>query len=182
MGGIIVTHVIFMIDNNGNKFGGEFSGGIIDLAFEKRLKNFDPRLILQFDIFKRCWKIYELAYDNSGLYNLILTCETPDGKPKPLGEWVFNKLSILRHQYEQDMRLGIDASIRKMKQESAELADKEVLKNSQDCQDHIKEDWTQWKKVIKGMDNAPESDAVAGYPKITKKEEVKNDQSHISNS
>ncbi len=143
----------------------ECSTLLTDPTFEKRLKNFDPRLKLIFDQLKKRWVIVEWALDNSG-WNVILTAQHEDGTPKPLGEWVFNCLWVYRQRHEKKQNMGLDNWLHSMRDEADAQRTAIEESVSDDHKAMLREDVTQWRKVSKELDNMPPSDATAGYPKI----------------
>ena len=132
--------------------------------FEKRLKNFDPRLKLMFDQSKKRWVVLEWALDDSG-WNIVLIAQHDDGTPKALGEWVFNRLWVYRQRHEQKQNMGLDNWMKSMREEAEGQRNTIEEAASDDHQAMLRDDVTQWRKVSKELDGLPPSDAVAGYPK-----------------
>lgn len=141
---------------------------ICDPSFERRLKDFDPRLKLMFDQATQRWVILEWAYDNSG-WNIILKAEDKEGYPKPLGEWVFNKLFAYRQAYELKRSLGPDKWLTKLAQEAEDQRNEEEDKNAKEREYKILDDINEWRRGAREFDNRPASDVTAGYQKITPK-------------
>jgi len=153
-----------MRDTFGQEIEQTYSVILTDPNFERRLKAFDPRLKLMFDQGSKRWIVLEWAYDNSG-WNRILVAEDKEGNPKPLGEWVFNRLFVYRQRYEAKRDIGVDQWFKNLVYE----ADKEKEKKSENWSDNhqamLREDITQWRKASKELKNEPIADATAGYPK-----------------
>lgn len=137
---------------------------ISDPTFERRLRDFDPRLKLMFDQKEKRWVILEWAYDNSG-WNVILKAEDNNGNPRPLGEWVFNKLFVFRQQWLAKADMGVDRWMDSLKQQSEDYKAEKAKKLSETQQDKIKDDINDWRKGARELDNRPTSDVTAGYPK-----------------
>jgi len=141
---------------------------IISHDFERRLKQFDPRLKLVFDQGRDRWVILEQAYDNSG-WNIIITAEDNDGNPQPLGEWVFNKLWVYRQRWAAKQRMGTDKWLDKLANEAKAQKDKMQADASDENRAMIRDDITQWRKAAREVAGDPASDAKAGYRKTTTK-------------
>lgn len=152
-------------DRLGQKFGKEYSTILADPYFEARLKSFDPNLKLMFDQHKKKWIVLEWALDNSG-WNLILTCEDKEGNPKPVGDWILNKLYVQRHNAEERRRNPqqyFDDLMYKAEYE------KNKIEESAHSEQRAKliDDIISWRKVDNQLNNRPVSDVTAGYPKVT---------------
>ncbi len=153
-----------MIDVAGKHLGETYSLILQDSTFEKRLHRFDPNLKLMFDQQKRKWCILQKGEDGRH-WNLLLTAEDNEGNPKPLGEWIFNKLFVWRHNHEVKMR-NPDQWCRDM-QWKAEWEESVIeTKMSLNHQDMLKDDIISWRKANRELKNQPSSDVTAGYPKI----------------
>lgn len=137
---------------------------ISDPTFERRLKQFDPRLKLMFDQQAKRWVILEWAYDNSG-WNIILKAEDREGKPMPLGDWVFNKLFVFRQQWLAKAEKGVDRWLEDMKEECEDIKAEQARKASENQQNKILDDINDWRRGARELDNRPKSDVTAGYPK-----------------
>lgn len=149
------------LDTYGRKTD-EFYSIITDPTFEKRLQAFDPRLKLMFDQQSKRWVVLEWAYDDSG-WNIILKCEDREGNPKPLGEWVFNKLFVFRKQWEAKMEKGPDKWLDDMVAECTEIQKEQERKASEKHQDMILDDITEWRKAAREFDGGCANDVTAGY-------------------
>ena len=152
-------------DRAGNRIGERYSTILSDPTLEKRLKNFDPNLKLTFDQTQKKWVVLEWACDNSG-WNIILTCEHSDGRPKAPGEWMMNRLWVYRQRYIQKKNMGIDAWFEKMRLDAAAHVREEEERFSIENQARMRDDVISWKKGARELDNLPISDATAGYRKI----------------
>lgn len=151
-----------MKDILGNNY---VKGGMIltDPTFEKRLKSFDPRLELVFDQFKKKWVILEYWASNQ-LPNIVMTCEDRDGVAMPPGQWVFQKLYVMRHNYEAT-RDDIDKrwnDLQNQQNEQIEIIDKDISNNFQAL---IRDERNLFRKINRHIKNEPISDVTAGYPK-----------------
>lgn len=133
--------------------------------FERRLKQFDPRLKLMFDQQSKRWVILEQSYDNSG-WNCILKAEDKNGNEKPLGEWVFNVLYVKRHNWEEKQRMGASRWLEELKYKANKFKEKERSSISDDHQAMLRDDVMQWRKASKELQGLPVSDATAGYRKV----------------
>jgi hypothetical protein len=137
---------------------------ISDPTFERRLKDFDPRLKLMFDQESKRWMILEWAYDNSG-WNIILKAEDRDGKPKALGDWVFNKLFVYRQNWLTKAEKGADRWLEDMAEECRNIKAEKERKVSEVGQEKILDDINEWRRGARELDGRPTSDVTAGYPK-----------------
>ncbi len=137
---------------------------LTDPYFENRLKMFDPSLRLIFDQTKRRWTILEKAHDNSG-WNCILVAEDSRGEPKPLGEWVFNRLFVYRNNYEAKRDGRVDNWLKRFQYEEELQKQKIQQALADDSEAGIREDISQWRKELSGFLGKPRSDAIAGYRK-----------------
>ena len=136
-----------------------------DPTFERRLKQFDPRLKLMFDQNLKRWVVLEEAYDGSG-WNCIIKCQNPDKSPRPVGDWVFEKLHKYRQVYEFKVRQGIDNWLHGLRRELEYQQQIESEKASREHQDMLRDDLTQWRKASKELQGMPANDATAGYRKV----------------
>jgi len=135
-----------------------------DPTFERRLKAFDPRLKLMFDQASKRWVILEWAYDNSG-WNIILKCEDSEGKPKPLGDWVFNKLYAYRQNWITMAEGGVDNWLNSLSSQADEYKRKKDEEASSKHIDMILDEINEWRRAARELDGLPKSDVTAGYPK-----------------
>lgn len=133
-----------------------------DADFERRLKRFDSRLGLVFDQMTHKWVIVEAAYDNSG-FNIVLVCEHENGDPKPLGEWVFNKLYVMHQKWLQKKNVGADKHFENMIDEAKKQKADMEKKADSDNIDMIKDDRNLWRKAARELNGEPTSDVTAGY-------------------
>lgn len=135
---------------------------IADPTFERRLKEFDSNLKLMFDQESKRWVILEWAYDNSG-WNIILKCEDKEGNPKPLGDWVFNKLFVFRQAWIAKMDKGPDKWLDDLVAECKDIKQEQEQKSAVARQDAILDDITEWKKAAREFDGGCANDVTAGY-------------------
>jgi hypothetical protein len=146
-------------DRIGGEFGKQYSLVVTDPFFERRLKSFDPRLKLMFDQVKRRWTILEWASDNSG-WNIILTAEDDVTKePKPLGEWIFNRLYVYRHRHEEKMK-DPDIWFNNLLYEADYQARKIEAKSDEEGKYRLRHDYLQWRKVAKDWRQLPKLNTV----------------------
>lgn len=151
-------------DGLGQKFGETYSLILTDPTFERRLKQFDPNLKLMFDQNRKRWCILEWAPDQSG-WNLLITAQDDKGEAKPLGEWVFNKLYVWRHNYElraKNPNQFFDDLMWKADWQKNTIETQISL----DHQHLLSQERNEWRKAWKEINNLPKSDVTAGYPKI----------------
>ncbi len=137
---------------------------LTDPTFERRLKAFDQRLELVFDQFKKKWVILEWS-PPSQAYNRLIVCEDDEGNPKPLGQWIFQKLYVWRHNYEVTSR-NIDQrwlELENERDEQIKVIDKNVSNNLQAI---IGDGRNLFRKINRYIRNEPISDVTAGYPKV----------------
>lgn len=153
------------LDTFGNNVRERYSLLLTEPYFEQRLKAFDPNLRLTFDQIKKRWTILEKAYDRPG-FNVLIVAEDAEGNPKPLGDWVFNKLFVWRKKWEEKARMGADRYWENLVAQSVQQQTEIEDKISEDHQAMLREDITQWKKCSKELQGLPVSDATAGYRKI----------------
>jgi hypothetical protein len=149
------------LDTYGRKID-EFYTIMSDPTFERRLKDFDSRLKLMYDQQSKRWVILEWAYDDSG-WNIILKCEDRDGNPKPLGDWVFNKLFVFRQAWIEKMEKGPEKWLSDMEAQAEEIKKEQEQKLSVKNQEMILDDITEWKKAAREFDGGCPSDVTAGY-------------------
>lgn len=139
---------------------------LTDPSFERRLKAFDPNLKLLFDQNRRRWRILEWAPDGSG-WNLLMSAEDDEGNPKPLGEWIFNKLFVWRHNAELRNK-----NPNQFFTDLQSIADRQKMeaetKASINHQHRLLDDINDWRRVSRELKGMPKSDVTAGYRKITK--------------
>jgi len=157
------------IDDQGLKIQEVYNGNpvesIMPASAFKTLKAFDPSLVLLFNQADKKWTILQEKDDKSG-YSVILKLEDRDENPKAWGDWVLNKLFVMRETSYETRHHGADWRIQQMKDTlSAEKEFKET-KVKQDNIDRVKDDFLTYKKGILELQGLPVSDATAGYPKI----------------
>jgi len=148
----------------GNQAGPQYSVILTDLNFENRLKMFDPNLCLRFHRLWKCWVVLERALDNTG-YNVLIKCQDNEGNPKALGDWVFNRLFVMRHNNEEKMR-NFDTWMRSVDNEIEYIERKKDEKISEDVSLQILDDINLWRRVNREMNGLPLSDVTAGYRKV----------------
>ena len=153
-----------MLNTHGEDVSTTYSTILADPFFEKRLATFDPHLKLMFDQVRHCWCVLEWALDDSG-WNIVLVCKDRDGNPKAPGDWVFDRLWIMRNNCEEKKRMGATNWLNSLKAKAEENTAREKAAVSDDHQAMLREDVLQWRKVRREMKNEPVSDATAGYPK-----------------
>ena len=154
-----------MIDTFGHKISESYTRVLVDPFFERRLKLFDPNLCLMFHRFRERWMVLEKSPAGVG-YNIIIVAEHPDTKhPRPLGDWVFEKLYKYRQMHDLKMKRGVNNWFKDLESQAFSQKNEIEQKISSDHQDMIKDDLLQWKKISKEYQNLPVSDAKAGYPK-----------------
>lgn len=146
---------------------------LLDSNFEKRLKLFDPNLKLVFDQARQRWTILEWALDNSG-WNILIRAEDDQGNEKPLGEWVFNKLFVWRHNQEEKARKGVDQWIKDTDYECDRQKEAILRNHSNNFRAHIVEDINEFRRGFKIMNNESPADVTAGYPKVAHKRRIQN--------
>lgn len=153
------------IDTYGQRIEENYSVILTDPSFERRLQAFDPNLRLMFDQARKRWIVMEWALDNSG-WNCLIIAEDSKGDPKPLGEWVFSKLFVKRHNYELKKQLGADGYFNNLLAQAHEQQEQMAASASDDNQAMIREDITQWRKAAKEIEKGVAADATAGYRKF----------------
>ncbi len=153
------------VDTFGNNVKERYSLILTEPYFEQRLKAFDPNLRLCFDQVKKRWTILERAYDGSGFKSLIVA-EDDQGNPKPLGEWVFNKLFVWRKRWEAKAAMGADDWFQDLVAQAISQQAEIDARSSDNHQAMLRDDVTQWRKCSKELQGLPASDATAGYRKI----------------
>lgn len=154
-------------DRLGRKFGDTYSLILTEPDFERRLQSFDPNLKLMFDQVSKKWRVLEWAPDNSG-WNIILTAEDANGNPKPLGDWVFTRLYVYRHNYEirhNNPSQFFDDLIYEADRQENEIE----TKSSIDHMYQLLDERNEWRRAARELSGRPTSDVTAGYPKITPK-------------
>ena len=163
-------------DRLGGIAGEKYSLVLYDPVFERRLKQFDPNLRLRFNRFNERWYVLEKALIGSG-YNIILKCEDDKGNPKPVGEWLFNKLFVMRHNYDELRRNpnqwwnNFEYQVEKEQEEIAQ-------KGHVEQKARLIDDVNQWRKAYRDFVDLPKSDVTAGYPKVQFKKEKKDGELH----
>lgn len=151
------------LEINGGVTKENYTRILTDPSFGRRLKAFDKNLELFFDNGKKKWVVMEAV--SNGTWNLIVTCEHEDGTPKPVGDWIFNRLFVFRARQEAKQQVGVDTWLKQMRAQ-VELQDEmEQQKLSDNHQAHLREDVIQWRKGSYEMKGKPKSDAIAGYRK-----------------
>lgn len=149
------------IDTHGRRLNDGYKV-LMDPTFEKRLKGFDPNLILLFDQTKQRWVVLEKALD-SGCHNIIIVAEDESGNPKPLGDWVFNQLFVYRAKFEEKHRMGADQWIAHLKYQADYENAKSLAKASQTAREMIVDDINVWRRGIAELNNEPTSDIGVHY-------------------
>lgn len=153
------------LDTYGNNIRERYNLILTEPYFERRLKAFDPNLRLTFDQIKKRWTILEKAYDRAG-FNVLIVAEDEQGNPKPLGDWVFNKLFVWRKRWEAKAAMGAEKYWENLVAQAVQQEFEIEARSSDDHQALLREDVTQWKKCSKELQGIPVSDATAGYRKI----------------
>lgn len=157
----------FKRDNLGGEIGRDYSTILTDPTFEKRLQSFDKNLKLMFDQRNKRWRILEWAPDGSG-WNLLMTAEDDEGNAKPLGEWVFNKLYVWRHNAEQRNK-----DPQKFYTQLLTMGDEQrnqiQRQSSLNHQYKLIDERNEWRRAWREWKNLPKSDVTAGFPKIQHK-------------
>lgn len=151
----------------GNKFGERYNTYLVDPAFERKLKAYDPKLKLMFDQFSKRWAILVWREDNSG-WQILMKCEDDFGNPMPLGDAVFEHLNWMRQRYNEKHR-NADGFYESLLSQADDYKEKLQKKIAQENQYKIRTDFTQWRKGFDELNNLPKADAIAGYPKIHQK-------------
>lgn len=136
---------------------------ILDHAFEQRLKAFDPELRLMFDQGKKRWVILQ---PKGSFWDVLIVAEDKDGNELPLGEWVFNKLFVYRHNAEVKHSMSPDRYLDHLIYQARQNFDAELKNISDDNQALLREDRNVWRRGARELDNLPTSDVTAGYRKI----------------
>lgn len=171
--GLIVLSLLFLVmdvrnqDRLGRKFGETYSLILTDLNFEKRLKHFDPNLKLMFNKVEKKWVILEWAPDGSG-WNILFKCEDDQKKPKGVGEWVFNKLFVMRNNYEY-RKSNPDRFFDDLLYYGEKKEEERELKASEEHKSKLLDDRNLWRKAARELRNEAPADVTAGYPKKGKK-------------
>lgn len=154
-------------DIRGNVMGKDYCLILTDLDFENRLKRFDPSLYLRFNKLSKMWMVLERCPDGTG-YNVLIECKHDDGTPKPLGEWVFNRLFVMRHNYEfkrSEEEKNSGAWFNHYMYESERNKERELKKLSHENILHHVDDVNLYKKFWRHINKQPTSDVTAGYRK-----------------
>lgn len=154
-------------DRLGRPFGEKYSLILQDPHFERRLKAFDPNLKLVFNQVNKRWVILEWAMDNSG-WNVLLTAEDDQKNPLPLGEWIFNKLYVWRHNYLEKRKnpdqwwknLEIEAEQQQLMMDAASSRSNQAI---------LIDEVNEYRRAARELRNEPTSDVTAGYQKIQPK-------------
>jgi len=152
------------VDALGNEIGRDYSLILTDPYFEKRLKRFDPHLKLTFDQNKKRWMILEYvpAYGN---FNILMTAEDEvTKKPIALGDWVFNKLFVWRHNALEKQK-NFSAWWDKIRYEEEQQRMAIDMAWSREHQGILADERISWRKAFRELNNLPISDVTAGYPK-----------------
>ncbi len=127
---------------------------LTDPTFEDRLKRFDPNLKLMFNQATKRWTILENAPDGSG-WNIIITAQDDVTKePKPLGEWIFNRLFVYRERYEARSRDPDKFFLDLLAEEDRQRAEIEA-KHLEMHRDILKDEHLQFRKAFREMNNSP---------------------------
>jgi hypothetical protein len=168
-------HPIFSMDLNqkdalGRDLGKNFLL-LTDLNFEKRLKLFDPNLRLAFHKKKQRWMILEKRFD--GLWNLLMTLEDDQGNAKAPGDWAINQLAVWRQNYEVRRGMGEDRWWQELEKYCDVVQEEREAVLSVENQLRVIDSINLWRKGFRGLQNLPQSDVVAGYPKVNVKPKPK---------
>ena len=143
------------------------SGVLLDPFFEKRLKAFDPNLKLLFDQRSRRWHILVWRMDNSD-WQVLIKAEDDNGNPKPLGDWVFNRLYVYRHNWEEKSR-NFDVYWKNLIFEEEAQRAQIQRKLSEESQAKLMDDINGWRRAWRELNNEAPADVTAGYPKTQEK-------------
>jgi hypothetical protein len=130
-------------------------------SFQRRLSEFDRDLYVCWHKspftrdagrwkIERCTRHYGQGFDMSGrpLHDhtcqrvYIMMCQDEQGTPKPLGDWVFEKLREMRHNWETlggDTRRGIETAI-KLSDAIEEAAEQKREQKFEDVMKHNRAD------------------------------------------
>ena len=152
------------IDTHGQRISEKYNVLLTQPFFEQRLKAFDPNLRLVFDQTKKRWTILEKERGGPG-FKILIVAQEDNGDPKPLGEWVFNKLFVWRKKWEEKADMGVDAWFKKLVYEADIEKNLIEEKASEEHQAMLRDDINQWRKVSRELQNLPTSDVTAGYAK-----------------
>lgn len=164
------------------RMGPQQGGVIVDSSFEKRLKAFDPDLKLMFDQNSKRWHVLTWRSIDSS-WQILIKAEDDQGNPKPLGDWIFNRLFVYRHNWECSKK-GQDP-IEYLAQCNRDKIEKRM---SEENKYKLKYDVNQWRRAWRAYQDMPESDVTAGYPKTilnewrSKNENTENSKDLQSNS
>lgn len=137
---------------------------LTDPTFESRLKAFYPYLKLSFDQFRRRWCVLEWSPANQD-WNVLIVAEEEDGSPKPLGEWVFNRLFVYRLNYERRLH-NPNQYLDDLLYEADKQAEAIEAKTSADHMAQLSDERNEWRKAYRELNNLPTSDVTAGYRKV----------------
>lgn len=151
-------------DGMGRQFGKEYSLILTDPDFERKLESFDKNLKLMFDQQAKRWRVLEWAPDNSG-WNVIVTAQDDEGNPKPLGQWILNKLYVYRHNYELRAR-NPNQYFDDLMYEADKQKNVIDTRSSMDHIHQLIDDRNEWRRANRERKNLPKSDVTAGYPKV----------------
>lgn len=151
----------------GVPLGERFILSLNDLDFERKLKAFDRNLKLLFNKKKQRWAIVEKRQDGSG-WNILFCLEDRGGEPKGLGDWVINKLIVMRANYEAKRR-NADQFEKLLENAESDFKSGELKKTHQENRLRIVDDINVFRKAYKNLMNEPISDVTAGYPKANYK-------------
>lgn len=158
------------VDKNGAVIGERYSVILHDAEFEKKLQWFDPNLKLLFDHIDKRWKILEREIgqpkDERPRWNLIFTAQDEHGNPKQLGDWVINKLFVMRLEHEKKIKVGVDAWMNDLAYQAQKQREEIEEKASDNSRAQLREDVLQWRKAAKELDGLPTSDVTAGFRKV----------------
>lgn len=130
--------------------------------WETQLKKFDPSLYVRFDEIKSKWLVFEYYPENVYIKPLFWL-EDADGNSKEFGQWVLNKLNVMRLNWEHKEKVGTNTWFDELEKEAdrqyAEMEEKQAEENRY----AIKSDKLQWRKGARELLNKPTSDVFAGY-------------------
>lgn len=132
-------------------------------TFQRKLQLFDPDLLItwhrpphwpkhRYGVWKieRCIRHFGRGFEITGrpLHDhtcervYILMCQDEDGTPKPLGDWIFEKLREMRHNWEAlggDSEQGVTNALRASDQIERDMTEKREAA-SLDVKEHNRKD------------------------------------------
>jgi len=150
-------------DALGKVIGDKYCLILTDLNFERKLKAFDPCLKLAFNKIDKRWCILERR-ERQTRWNILFKCEDREGNAKPVGDWVLNKLFVMRNNHHEFLRKG-DQFWDDMDARNEMVRETARIKSHHNGRLKLIDDVNLYRKAYREMNNMPTSDVTAGYPK-----------------